>query len=154
MPGVKGRSGGRRLGSGRKQKAAPLAWLAGTGAKPTPTPRLEAEPVEVPDWLVADERAIWETIAPHAIAERTLTPRTAFGFGHLCRAILMMRDLEQNERERGGTNHRGMVVRVEQGLMRYRLLPDGRPVAGPVAVADDFAEFDQPLQMIQGGKTE
>jgi len=43
-------------------------------------------------------------------------------------------------------------VRVEAGLTRFRLAPMGKELAPVEEPKDDFGEFDQPLQLVKGGK--
>lgn len=111
------------------------------------------EPVDVPSpvGLTEDEAAVWRELAPHATAERTLTPRTAMAFRWLCRNVVIERKLGAAETTVAGPDHRGMMQRVEAGLARFRLTPDGKPTAR-VDIADEWAEFDAPMSVIQGGK--
>ena len=51
-----------------------------------------------------------------------------------------------------GPDHRGMMQRVEVGLARFRLTADGKSVAVPETSKDGFAEFDEPLKVLRGGK--
>src|SRR6478752_890890 len=67
-------SGGARPGSGTK-----------------PEERAEERPfpaVDAPDDLGSDERQVWERLAPHARAKRTLTVAEAEDFAQLCKAIV------------------------------------------------------------------
>jgi hypothetical protein len=64
----------------------------------------------------------------------------------------MERKLALSALAAAGADHRGMMQRVEAGLARFRLTPDGKPVAR-VEVKDEWSEFDQPMTVIQGGKT-
>ena len=118
-------------------------------------------------------------MAPHALAQRTLTPATAWHFQELCEAIVLKRDmarileadgLMQNRLstkmdETGGGEQvfeskahpliarwTALLVRVEAGLTRFRLAPMGKELAPVEEPKDDFGEFDQPLQLVKGGK--
>jgi hypothetical protein len=108
--------------------------------------------MRVPSYLTAEEVAIWRELAPFALAERTLVERTAMAFATLCRNIVLLRKLEAAPLTCAGADHRGMLVRVEAGWARFRLIPDGKPALSAEPVADEWAEFDGPLSVIQGGK--
>ncbi len=97
MAGVKGRSGGRRPGSGPKPKDARLALLHGSRDRGT-RPAVDAAPVVItagviqpPADLPADQLAVWRDLAPHALRELTLTAETALAFRDLCEAIVIKR---------------------------------------------------------------
>ena len=151
MAGKKGRSGGARIGAGRPRRDPLAAWLGGsagrrepkTVARPPDKPA-PAEPVAVPVDLEAEVRAVWELLAPHAEAERTLTKASTLAFGLLCRNIVFERRLASSPLKAAGTDHRGMLVRVEAGLARFRLIPDGRPVVALEPAKDGWEEFDAP----------
>jgi hypothetical protein len=143
-------SGGARVGAGKKRRDPQGSWLSGRGPRPE-TALAVAVDVPVPSTMAADEAAVWSELAPHATAEGTLTPRTAAAFRTLCRVIVLERRLSEGEKTCAGPDHRGMLQRVETGMARFRLTPDGRPVA-VAPVVDEWAEFDQPLSVIRGGK--
>ena len=157
MAGVKGRSGGARVGAGRKRRDPKAAWLAGEkGPKRVVKPQKIDAPdaaVKAPKYLNADELDVWKELAPHALAEKTLTDRTAMAFATLCRNIVILRKLEAAPLTCAGPDHRGMLARVEMGWARFRLVPDGKPVIDEAAPADEWAEFDQPLTVLKGGKS-
>jgi hypothetical protein len=94
--------------------------------------------------------AVWRELAPHAIAERTLAPRTVMAFLLLCQNVVLERKLAAAPLSCAGPDHRGILARVEMGLHRFRLIPDGKPTAVP-DVLDEWAEFDG-LLVVQGGK--
>ena len=156
MAGVKGRSGGARLGAGRKRRDPAAAWLAGekSGPKAVTRPKapLAEQSITAPIYLTDEELAIWKELAQHALAEKTLTERTLMAFATLCRNIVILRKLEMAPLTCAGPDHRGMLARVESGWARFRLMPDGKPVVEEAAPADEFAEFDAPLTMIKGGR--
>src|SRR5687767_5910866 len=97
MSGMKGMSGGRRPGAGRKPKTALEQAITGDpghrgrvlthpsgGSVPVVAP---IEEFDAPDDLTMEERHVWSELAPHAFAARTLTPATSFSFRLLCRNI-------------------------------------------------------------------
>ena len=104
-------------------------------------------PVAVPEGLSADVAAVWAELAPHATAEGTLRPSTALAFGVLCRLVVAERQLAVSP-VAAGPDHRGILQRMEAGLARFRLTPDGKPVE-QVDVQDEWSQFD----VIQGGKS-
>ena len=85
-------SGGKRVGSGRKSKGATLLRLHGgrdrarTPAVDASTPVLHVDP---PAALPADQLAVWQALAPHAMAARTLTTSTIGSFCDLCQAVTL-----------------------------------------------------------------
>lgn len=100
-------------------------------------------------------REVWERLAPHALAQRTLTPGTAAAFRDLCEAIVVRDGLLTAIHQSGyisqdGGKHpllpdyRGMYQRVEAGMAKFRLAPLGKPMVedGERGEADPFAEFD------------
>src|SRR5262252_2500060 len=141
--------GGARVGAGRKPKDGALAALHGHRARrlvePPPPAADEAPPehVDPPQTLLGPALEVWQALAPHARAERTLTSKTAAAFELLCRAVVIERELGASERDRGGSNHRGMMQRVEAGFSRFRLAPTGKAAPPPKPV-DPFAEFAAP----------
>lgn len=160
MAGVKGRSGGARLGTGPKRRDPKAAWLAGEKPgpkrvkKPTAANDRSADAsIKAPSYLTAEELAVWKELAPHALAEKTLTDRTVMAFATLCRNIVILRKLEAAPLTCAGPDHRGMLARVEMGWARFRLAPDGKPVIDDAVPADEWAEFNQPLQVLKGGKS-
>ena len=141
--------GGARIGAGRKPKEDAAKWLEGDGGKRKPR-RARPKPVEVvllpaPSDITKAEAVVWNELAPHACVAGTLVDGTAGGFKLLCKWVAIERALSRNREERGGTKHRGAMQRVEAGMLRYRLLPMGKPmVEAPVEPEDPFGEFDQP----------
>jgi hypothetical protein len=164
-------SGGARPGSGRKSKDADAKWLGGNagkrdGQKPPKAPA----PFELIAPLVGLTDAqieVWNDLAPHACAQRTLTAQTARAFADLCEAIVLKRRLMASIEANGLTylkvtidgagqehteqkanpllaQHRGMMQRVEAALLRFRLSPIGKELA-PAAASpkDEWAEFDE-----------
>ena len=117
-------------------------------AKPAASDADAGEPLEPPRGLPDDVRQVWKQLAPHAHAERTLTPRSALAFEILCRNITLERKLAASPLACAGPDHRGMLGRIEVGMIRFRLTPDGKPVE-QVDVQDEWSQFD----VIQGGKS-
>lgn len=151
MAGVKGRSGGPRVGAGRPRRDSAGTWLSGHSGKRGPRPVRPVAPVEAPvakvkrpSHLDAEGLAVWTELAPHALELRTLTPATAMAFGDLCRAIVFERKLALSPLAAAGADHRGMMARVEAGRARFRLTPDGKPVVAVEQPKDEWAEFDGP----------
>lgn len=147
--------GGARVGAGRPRKSDASRWLAGNAGKRA-AERVPERPkapvvrlVAAPDDLDELERAVWNRLAPHAAAAQTLVESTVEAFVMLCRAVVLERELSRKSDERGGPSHRGMIQRVEAGMLRFRLSPMGKPVEQPEeAPADPFAEFD-PMDGVQ-----
>jgi hypothetical protein len=143
--------GGVRVGSGRKPKARALAALHGHRARrliEDHEAALTAEsgppdPVDPPATVTGPVLKVWLELAPHALAERTLTAKTAASFELLCRAVVLERKLSRGA-EKGGSNHRGMMQRVEAGFARFRLAPTGKAFEPPPKPVDPFAEFATP----------
>lgn len=162
MAGVKGRSGGARVGAGRKRRDASAAWLAGGAKKPKAGPRaipaitdvvpVSSDAPTCPKDVPADIAAVWRDLAPHAIKEGTLSHRTALAFRVLCQNVVLLDKLAAAPLTCAGPDHRGMLARVEVGWARFRLIPDGKPTVAEEAPVDEWAEFDQPLTVLKGGK--
>jgi hypothetical protein len=137
----------------------------GTGPKPAEDLQ-EARPVEMPADLSDDERGAWEEMAPKALSRGTLTPETAARFRLLCRAIVMERSMATKILADGWTYisvtvdgsgqeretlkahplcgaHRGMMQRVEAGMLAFRMSPVGKPI---VAAKEKAASALEKLQ--------
>lgn len=145
--------GGRRPGAGRKPRTALEKVITGNpgrrgpvlvhsvdGAEPVTAPIV---PVATPLDLVVEEQKVWDALAPHATALRTLTPATEWSFRMLCRNVVLEETLAKSE-QRGGPNHRGILQRVDAELLRFNLSPCGKPIyeAEPEAKpANPLAKF-------------
>jgi len=132
--------------------------------------------VAKPKGLPAGQSVVWDSLAPHATASRTLTPSTAWAFRDLCEAIVLKRDmlalieaegltstsLKTKMDESGGgeqvfepkahcllTRFTALMVRVEAGLARFRLIPMGKEMPASEEPKDEFAEFDQELTLVK-----
>jgi hypothetical protein len=92
--------------------------------------------VAVPEDLTEDERGVWGQLAPHAIARQTLTPATAYGFGLLCRLVVLERLVGRDPETAGKSDHRGLVQRIDAELLRFDLAPNGRPHASAPSAKD------------------
>lgn len=156
---------------GRKPKDRQTAFVHGQrGAKPgADLPKL-GEPVPMPADLTPAQAEVWATLAPHAHVARTLTPATVVAFRDLCEAMVVKRQMAAKIQEDGYTylkvtvdgsgqehselkahplisQHRGMMQRVEAGLVRFRLSPIGKEMVAQEVQTDPFAEFDDgPVQ--------
>jgi hypothetical protein len=146
--------GGSRPGSGRKPKDETTAGLHGSRRRsvvrfPSPlsaepeTITAPAEPVDAPADLSAAGKVVWAKLAPHAREKGTLWPETVEAFALFCRAVVLERKLSKG-RSAGSSNHRGMMQRVEAGMLRFGIAPNGKPIVKKAAIVDPFAEFDQP----------
>lgn len=155
-------SGGARVGAGRKPKDPIARWLGGNAGKRGGPPKSPPAPgalplLAAPRTLLAEERAVWNRLAPRAAATRTLTEDTAPAFQVLCEGIVLLEQLREALRTDGLTvmadgqkkahpllaAHRGMMQRVEAGFLRFRLSPFGKAVVeAPDEPVDDWAEFE------------
>jgi hypothetical protein len=165
-------SGGARLGSGRKPKSAHQRYLdGGADKRGTGRPRKPAplEPVTMPADLPEAQRVVWLELAPHAITARTLAVQTVAAFRDLCMAIVA-RDAMQAQIAQDGltylkvsvdgagvehseikahpliSQHRGMMQRVEAGMVRFRLCPVGKELSGAEQPVNPFDEFEGSVQ--------
>lgn len=142
--------GGARPGAGRKPKTAAVAALHGShqrtvvrfpAAPAAPSAPLVPVAVAIPGGLPAKARRAWERLAPFAVEAGTLTAGTAAAFAMLCRAVVLEAALGKGG-EAGGPSHRGMMQRVEAGMVRFSLAPVGKPIAKAAKPEDPFAEFE------------
>lgn len=127
---------------------------AGSKPREVITGDLPAE-LPIPADLTDDQRAIWMQLAPLAREQRTLIPATASRFRLLVKAIVMEAAYEakiladgltyldvsvdgagtQHEKLRAHPlcgAHRGMMQRVEAGMVAFKLAPFGKAMAVPV----------------------
>src|SRR5215471_8939753 len=147
MAGKKGKSGGYRVGAGRKPQGAAILSLHGGRVRPYHKPLEEvAKPAQIPVMCpegVADaQKAVWDELAPAAIEAGTLTPRTVSAFLMFCRNVVLERRYAESD-QAGAGNHRGLMQWVAARYKDFAIMPFGRPVlqaeAKPV---DPFSEFD------------
>ena len=129
--------GGLGSGSGGK---------IGTGPKPKVGPLPPAEPFEPSLEMTEAERVIWDTLAPLAFKRRTLTKSTEYQFVLLCRNVVIERELAVNPDQRGGTNHRGIIQRIDAQLLRFDLAPNGKPHGD---IADVQVKEKTPLEVLR-----
>lgn len=129
--------GGRRPGAGAKRKSDRERAVTGVRGKarvlphpnagaPDTTP-LPPDDVERPKGLTQEERAVWDELAPFALANGTLVKATALAFRMLCRNVVLERVMAVSL-DRGGPNHRGLIQRVDAELLRFNLAPCGKPM--------------------------
>ena len=155
MAGTKGHSGGARVGGGRPKKSQAERWLEGTAKAPQaagkPAQVVASALMPAPISLNLAEAAVWNELAPFALAARTLTPGTAGDFLVLCRLEVEMADVLTERRVEGWSSkglalakeYRGLVQRSEAKRRAYSLGAMGRPIVEAAAeVVDPFAEFD------------
>lgn len=127
--------GGRRPGAGRKPKSAHLRSIDGGAGKrgPAPASASATAAVEVfdpPASLLTDAALlVWLELAPHAFQARTLTRATTAAFVMLCRNVVTERTLAAGAS--GGSDHRGMIQRVDAELLRFNLAPCGKAIYQP-----------------------
>jgi hypothetical protein len=140
-------SGGKRPGAGRKKKTDLEKEIGGNAGRrvpamivahpsspkaelstPAPTAVAPVERVPPPKDLTEDERKVWDALAPHALAKRTLTKATAWAFRMLCRNIVLENRYANSVNDQGSANHRGMIQRIDAELARFSLAPSGRPM--------------------------
>lgn len=111
-----------------------------------------------PGNLTLDELAVWNELAPLAEREGTLTDSTRMALRDLCEAIVLKRRLLRVVDDEGVTifnlqgakaahplltQFRGLMQRVEAGMLRFKLAPIGKEILQPrEEVADPFAQFD------------
>lgn len=160
MAGLKGLSGGRRPGSGRKPKSRLERAITGFAGHHGPVPSgpvggavpmvAGIERFDPPEDLPWPVRQVWLDLAPHAFANRTLTRGTAVSFGLLCRNIVLERDLAENVEQRGGANHRGIIQRVDAELLRFNLSPCGKALFEEAAPTPATNPLDKFLHRIRG----
>lgn len=136
-------SGGARVGSGQKPRDPVTV--------PGKPPEVPVELLPPPADLTPDQAGVWNELAPHACSARTLVRATVASFSDLCEAIVLKRKLMKQIEEDGYTfqkvtvdgsgqehsetkahpllaQHRGMMQRVEAGLLRFKLAPMGKPI--------------------------
>ncbi|HZR23240.1 MAG TPA: hypothetical protein VFA59_06615 [Vicinamibacterales bacterium] len=100
------------------------------------------ETFDPPKELTPDERAVWLQLAPHAFKAQTLTPVTAFAFVVLCRNVVLERRYAGSVTDAGGSNHRGLIQRIDAELARFSLAPMGKPIL----VADEVKKSTNPAK--------
>lgn len=128
-------------------------------AEPTAVPVA----IERPSDLSTQTAAVWDALAPHAIAATTLTPASVWAFRDLCEAVVLKRAMLARISREGLvvddaahpllSRHTALMVRVETLLARFRLMPMGKEMPTVAQPVDEFAEFDRDFGLIQGGKT-
>ncbi len=132
--------GGRRPGAGAKPKSARARAVSGVpahkkgrvlahpsaGAEAPSTAPAEIEEFDAPNDLTMDERHVWLELAPFAFANRTLTKATSLSFRMLCRNIVIEQKMATRVADRGTSNHRGMIQRVDAEMLRFNPSPCGK----------------------------
>lgn len=101
---------------------------------------------------------MWNDLAPQAVKEGTLTEATYLALRDLCEAIVLKAKLLRKVHDDGLTVYgpqglkahpllpqfRGLMQRVEAGLLRFKLAPMGKEIPKNEQPEDPFAEFDEP----------
>jgi hypothetical protein len=110
---------------------------------------------EPPADLAEDVRAVWRELAPLAVARWPLTAATLRSFGLFCRNVVLEERLGLDPEQACSPNHRGMIVAVTAGLLRFDLAPNGKPhgTAGqveeqPKSALDRLKERRQALKVV------
>jgi hypothetical protein len=134
----------------------------GAGRKPTEELG-DVVPVTMPEDLSAAEQAAWNRLAPKALQRGTLTPETVDRFALLCRASVMECSMAAKIQQDGWTYiavtvdgsgqeretlkahplcgaHRGMMQRVEAGMLAFRIAPIGKPLVAAKVKAKSALE--------------
>lgn len=115
--------------------------------------------VEPPGRITAEERQVWDELAPHALRERTLVPATGQRFARLCTQIVLERKMLaqidadgltetkvslQMDDKGGGLQtvekkaHTllskliSIGQRIDAGMTAFRIAPTGRAIATTV----------------------
>ena len=125
----------------------------------------EIVPVEMPQGMSEAEQTVWARLAPKALQRGTLTPETSDRFALFCRASVMEQSMAAKIQADGWTYisvtvdgsgqeretlkahplcgaHRGMMQRVEAGMLAFRIAPIGKPlVAGKVKAKSALEEL-------------
>ena len=165
--GGKGSGSGIRTGAGRKPKTGLQAFLHGSEQRSQAKKAQQAAfpLLPAPEGLHAAAKAVWDQYGPLACRQQTLDETTAGAFRDLCVAIVLRDELQVSIARDGltyvkvtidgaGQEHqevkanpllaqlRQMMQRVETGLLRFRLIPNGKPLDRPVTEEDPFAQFD------------
>lgn len=142
--------GGRRPGSGAKPKAlrerALLAVPSRSAHVQAVAPAVPAEPVDAPPpaTLTDEERAVWVRQAPFAVRARTLTAGTALSFERYVRLVVLEDRLSRDVDAAGGTNHRGILQRINALELQFMLTPAGKALLdAPAADAKPVSPLDR-----------
>lgn len=164
-------SGGTRIGTGPKRKTSDEKWLSGKGPANQPKTPPPVTLIAAPADLTEAQTAVWNELAPHACAARTLVAGTVTAFRQLCGRIVLLHQMEaqleqdglmdtkvslQMDETGGGlqtvqkkahdllTKCMTMMQRVDQGMLRFRLSPMGKEIIEPEPTKDEWSEFDGP----------
>jgi hypothetical protein len=104
------------------------------------------EPVDAPPpaTLTDEERAVWVRQAPYAVRARTLTPSTSLSFERYVRLVVLEDRLGRDVDAAGGTNHRGILQRINALELQFMLTPAGKALLdAPAADAKPVSPLDR-----------
>lgn len=138
-------SGGHPLVGRKRQSRAMRALVGAESPKERQAARntVQITEFEAPNELTTDERNVWLRLAPGAFKAQTLTKATEYAFIVLCRNVLLEQKLRADVEQCGGANHRGILQRMELGLVKFGIAPVGKPMLDSEHKPEDpFAEFD------------
>ena len=145
-------SGGARPGSGSKPNPGLAALGPSRGRQKAASDATAAvdlpEVVDPPADLPPAARTVWESLAPHATAARTLAPSTALMFARLCRHVVLEQALADSP-EAGGPDHRGVVQRVDAELLKFCLSPIGKALATVAPAVQPANPLDKFLRRVR-----
>lgn len=151
-----GGHGGKRTGAGRPRKSADEHFVTGDAGKrgrvlehpssvpvePVPLPALDE--ADAPNELTHEERQIWLELAPHAMANGTLTDATKAAFVAFIRWESLSRQLAMSVLERGTSKHINAHKEALKGYYDFALRPTGKAMPGavqPQKAANPLSEF-------------
>jgi len=126
----------------------------GVSRRPQPVVAEPLPPVATPEALTLLEQAVWDDLAPLALAARTLVPGTAGDLKALCTLEVEMAEVLAARRLEGWTalgmglerTYLAIVQRVEAKRRGFKLAPMGKDMVPPETPKDEWSEFDAPVQ--------
>lgn len=143
--------GGSRPGAGRKPKSTVLRSFDGGAGKrraPAATVPVEVEEFDAPNSLTMEQRHVWMEFAPEAFQKRTLNKSTMGSFVIFCCNVIVMRGYYGTPVQ-GGSDHRGMIQRVQADLSAFSLRPCGKAI---YEAPEDAQQPVNPLSRFTSGR--